>query len=151
MPSNMTKTKLDHITVQDNIHIHASPKAALATLSSPQEYPLFLPSQISDFFPSGDGFSCKLSLPLLTETFSLTRTASDDFPVQYTATDQSRLRTLSWELTPESEYETHVRLVIAIKKPSGILKTILEPLVLPVHLTQMARDTLWGLKQLLEN
>ena len=121
----MTKTKLDHITVQDDIHIHASPKSALATLSSPQEYPLFLPSQISDFSSSEDGFRCKLSLPLLTETFSLTRTTSDDFPVQFTAKDQSRLRTLSWELTPESEHEIHVRLVIAIKKPSGILKTIL--------------------------
>ena len=147
----MTKTKFDEITVQDDIHIHASSKSALAVLNNPQEYLLFLPSQLSEFSPSSDGFRCKLSLPLLTETFSLARTASDDFPVQYTATDQSRLRTLSWELTPESEHEIHVRLVIAIKKPSGIVKAILEPLIVPVHLTQMARDTLWGLKQLLEN
>ena len=147
----MTKTEFDDITVQDDIHIHASSKSALSVLSNPHEYLLFLPHQLSEFSPSNDGFRCKLSLPLLTETFSLTRTASNDFPVQFTATDESRLRTLSWELTPESEREIHVRLVIAIKKPSGILKTILEPLVLPVHLTQMARDTLWGLKQVLEN
>ena len=137
--------------IQDDIHIHASPKSALAILSSPYEYPLFLPNQLSDFSPSSSGFRCKMSLPLLTETISLSRTMSGDFPVQYTATDESRFRTLSWELTPESEQEIHVRLVMTIKKPCGMIKTLLEPIVLPVHLTQMARDTLWGLKQLLEN
>lgn len=149
-----------HVTILEDVHIHASVDDVYPYLSSLPRHQMWLPSVFRQLMADDDRISFDLSLPLRCERARLTVTVDEapHFIVLEKITDSESvmderervLGPLTWTLHSESSKESHVTVEAGYRKANGPIGRLLELLLYRSLRRQAFRDALWSLKVLVE-
>ncbi len=138
-------------TLREDIHVHIKFSVAFKVLTNPEYFEHFLAPQFENVQVNVDGFSSSLRLPMKTEILTMSRRGGDSDTINYQGELGSGCALLAWKINPETTTEVHIAAELRYAVSSGIISKLTESTIFKAHRLQSIRDSLWLLKQYLEN
>ena len=145
-----------HITnktyiLREDIHVHIKFPTAFKVLTNPEYFENFLGPQFENVQGNFDGFSARLRLPIKKEILVMSRGGGDSDTINYQGKLGSECAQLIWKINSETATEVHITAELRYAISSGIINKLSESTMFKAHRLQSIRDSLWLLKQYLEN
>ena len=136
-------------SVREDVHVHVAADELRPLLEDPRAFDAWLAPQFSGLSVDQSQWSLELALPGRREQITLRAAAgqADGSLVYERADPASTFAVLSMALFAEGPREVHLTVEAEYDPASGLLGSILEPLVHRPHRAQALRDSLWRLKE----
>jgi hypothetical protein len=137
--------------LREDIHVHIKFSDAFKVLTNPEYFEHFLAPQFENVQGNVDGFSSSLRLPMKREILTMSRGGGDPDTINYQGELGSGCALLAWKISPETDTEVHVTAELRYAVSPGIISKLTESTIFKAYRLQSIRDSLWLLKQYLEN
>jgi hypothetical protein len=138
------------VRIREDVHLHAPAPAVRQRILDLSTYDEWLAPAFRDFRADDEGWSFTLALPGRTEAGRLRRGGIEDGAVTFVQDGGGVIHSLTWAMHAESTREVHLTAEITYAPAGGIAGNVLEMTVHRPHRVQALRDSLWALKQLVE-
>ena len=137
--------------LREDIHVHTGFPTAFRVLTNPEYFQDFLGPQFENVQGNVDGFSSGLRLPLKKEILDMARSGGEADTIHYQGKLDSKCAQMIWKINPETSTEVHITVELKYSTAPGIFNKFAESTIFKAHRLQSIRDSLWLLKQYLEN
>lgn len=131
--------------------MHTRFPTAFKVLTNPEYFHNFLGPQFENVQGNVDGFLSDLQLPMKKEVLEMERGGDEPDTIHYHGKLDSKSAQLIWKIDSETPTEVHITVELNYSTSTGIINRLTESTIYKAYRLQSIRDSLWRLKQYLEN
>lgn len=131
--------------------MHTRFPTAFKVLTNPEYFHNFLGPQFENVQGNVDGFLSDLQLPMKKEVLEMGRGGDEPDTIHYHGKLDSKSAQLIWKIDSETPTEVHITVELNYSTSTGIINRLTESTIYKAYRLQSIRDSLWRLKQYLEN